>query len=344
MKKFIYISGIVIINIFVVGALFKIQHWPGAGILITLGLGLFSFGFMPLAFIQSYKGNGGKYKSLYIAGFICAFICFLGALFKIQHWQGAGWFLLIGVPLPFLYFLPLYINYHNKSKEKSSVNFLGVMFLMVYVAVFSALLAVNISREILNAFTYGEKDYAKTNDLLAIKNQQLFNKLEKAGITGNTEKITQLKTKSEAIYTKLNSIKVELVKSAEGDASLAIESGNKINSSAIVAKYESVRTMKIMKGDDGASGKASELKGLINDYREYLTSFVGNKNTHVKIITELLNTSDYSDTINGDVYKTNWENLFFPNGAYIVTVLGNLECIETNVKMAEAEVLSQIPY
>ena len=60
MKKFIYISGIVIINLFAIGALFKIQHWPGAGILITLGLGLFCLGFLPLAFIQSYKGNGKK--------------------------------------------------------------------------------------------------------------------------------------------------------------------------------------------------------------------------------------------------------------------------------------------
>jgi hypothetical protein len=340
MKKFIYISGIVIINIFVVGALFKIQHWPGAGILITLGLGLFSLGFLPLAFIQSYKGNGKKYKSLYIAGFICAFICFIGAMFKIQHWPGAGWFLMVGVPLPFLYFLPVYIYHHNKSKEKSSVNFLGVMFLMVYIAIFTAILALNVSRDVLEAFNTVEKDVAKTNDLFAIKNKQAYDTLEK--VAAYKEKTTLLKTKTEAIYNQIRNIKVELVKSADGDASPAIESGNTINSSVIFAKDESNHTTKIMRGNDGVSGKAFELKSQINAYHVFLCTQLKIDSEAENIFNELLNTSDITDTIYGETMITTWENSFFPNGAYVVTVLGNLDCIETNIRMAEAEALSYL--
>lgn len=36
MKKFIYIFGIILLNIFAFGAIFKVMHWPGAGILLSL--------------------------------------------------------------------------------------------------------------------------------------------------------------------------------------------------------------------------------------------------------------------------------------------------------------------
>jgi hypothetical protein len=340
MKKFIYISGIVVINIFVFGALFKVQHWPGAGILITSGLGLFCFCFLPLSFIQSYEGNGRKYKSLFIAGFICAFITFIGAMFKIQHWPGAGWFLLVGIPLPFAYFLPVFLHHHNKSKEKSNMNFLGVMFLMVYIALFTSILALNVSRQILENFNTGERDIAKTNDALFIKNKMMYESIEKSGIAENKEKVAQIKTKSEAIYTQINNIKLELVKSAENTDSKAIESGNKINTKEIMAKDESAGTTQILRSNEGASGKAIVLKNQINDYRDYLKSLVNSKSKSLNIIDELLSTADSPDSVGywtGGLKK--WEDQFFPNGAFLINALISLDCIETNIKLAESEAL-----
>lgn len=339
MKKLIYISGIVIINIFVFGALSKIMHWPGANILITLGLGSFCIGFLPLAFFQSYKGNGEKYKSLYIAGFICAFITFIGAMFKIEHWQGAGWFLMVGVPLPFLYFLPVYIYHQNKAKEKSAVNLLGVMFLMVYVAVFSAILALNVSRDILNTFVTTENDIAKTNDLFALKNNTMYENLEKSGIADNKEKLAQLKTKSAALCTQINNLKIELVKSAENSDSKAIEADNKINTKAIFAKDESAGTTKIMRGDDGVSGKAAELKSQINSYHVYLVTLIKSPESE-KVFNELLNTSDITESLYDETITSTWEDQFFPNGGYLISTLLSLSSIETNIRLAESEALS----
>jgi len=339
MKKFIYISGIVIINLFVVGALFKINHYPGASVMITLGLGLFCLAFMPLAFYQSYKGNGGKNKSIYISGAIVVFITFLGALFKIQHWPGAGIFLIVGIPLPFLYFLPLYIYQHNKMKEKSSINFLGVMFLMVYIAVFSAILALNVSRDILEAFNTGENDVAKTNEIYSIKNKAVYARIEKAGTAYDVKKYSLLESRSEAIYTEINNIRTELVKAVENSDSKAIEAGNKINTKAIIGKDESGKTIGIMRGTDGVSGKAADLKKLIVDYKTYLKTFTEKNKESEITIAALLNTDNITDSISGDPNGLSWENRNFPNGAYLISVLTSLSCIETNVRMAEAEAL-----
>ena len=342
MKKFIYNFGVVIINIFVFGALFKVMHWSGASILIVLGLGLFCLVFLPLAFYHSYKGNDGKYKSLYIAGFICAFITFIGAMFKIQHWPGAGWFLLVGIPLPFLYFLPVYVYHHNKSKEKSSINFLGVMFMMVYVALFTSILALNISRDIVVALSDCTYDISKTNDLFLTQNDLKYKCLEKEGLSGNKEKIMQLKAKSDAIYNQINDIKIALIKASENTDSKALEQGNKINLKAIMALDESNKTTAIMRGEHGEGGKATALKNQISDYREYLKSFVGNEKEKTAILDNLLNTSDIVDTSNGEKQTVQWEDDFFPYSTFLITVLGNLDCIATDVKMAEGEVLGEL--
>lgn len=341
MKKFIYISGIVIINFFVFGAIFKVQHWPGGGILIMLGLGLFSLGFLPLSFIKSYQGNGRKYKSLYIAGFICAFITFVGAMFKIQHWPGAGLFLLIGIPLPFLYFLPVYIYHQNRSKEKSGVNFLGVMFLMVYVAIFTSILALNVSRDILEAFNTGESDFAKTNEILAARTNRAYENLSKGGISDNVAEISMIKAKSDLLYAKLHEVKIDLIKSAEGEDSPAIE-GNNIITDNISAWDESAATTKELRGSNGASGRAKELKEMIIGYREYLKTLFHEKTEASNNIDILLSTSDAIDSQYDPTKAILWEDMYFPNGLILATALTSLDCIEINARLAEAEALEQI--
>jgi hypothetical protein len=47
MKTLAFISGALSSCISIIGILFKIQHWPGANILLVLGLGTFSTIFIP---------------------------------------------------------------------------------------------------------------------------------------------------------------------------------------------------------------------------------------------------------------------------------------------------------
>ena len=47
MKKLAYVSGALTSMMALLGILFKIQHWPGAGILLILGVGGLSLIFIP---------------------------------------------------------------------------------------------------------------------------------------------------------------------------------------------------------------------------------------------------------------------------------------------------------
>lgn len=55
MKKTMYVLGYIAAFLSTMGLLFKLQHWPGAGIMLTLGIVLLNFGFFPMYFYDRYK-------------------------------------------------------------------------------------------------------------------------------------------------------------------------------------------------------------------------------------------------------------------------------------------------
>jgi hypothetical protein len=143
MKKLIYISGIASAIILTIGTSFKIQHWPGAGILLFISITFFALFFVPAALLNNFnqeKKNG----YLYISIFVTLLISFAAVLFKIQHWPGAGILVTIALIAPFLIFLPAYIVYYNKSPYKDITNFIAVLFLLVFVAVMDALITIAV--------------------------------------------------------------------------------------------------------------------------------------------------------------------------------------------------------
>jgi len=148
MKQKKYILGLVAAIIVVLGTIFKLNHWPAAGILLTLGMLLFVLVFLPLALISNYrKENNPLYLPLYITIWITCLVVFGSMLFKIMHWPGAGTFILLALPFPFVVFLPVYLFVTSKIKNYDIYNTVFVLFLVASQGLFSAILALNVSRE-----------------------------------------------------------------------------------------------------------------------------------------------------------------------------------------------------
>lgn len=55
MKKTMYAFGYLATILITTGLLFKIQHWPGASILLVLGIALLNFGFLPILFFSRFR-------------------------------------------------------------------------------------------------------------------------------------------------------------------------------------------------------------------------------------------------------------------------------------------------
>ncbi len=104
MKNAMKISALAGTILFGFAAMFKIQHWPGAGIMLTLGAVILTFVFVPSALVVLWKETKNSRKLfLFISAFLSAGFFISGILFKIQHWEGGGVLLMLaGVSLIFL--------------------------------------------------------------------------------------------------------------------------------------------------------------------------------------------------------------------------------------------------
>jgi len=148
MKQKIYILGLVSSMLLVTGAMFKFNHWPAAGILMTIGTFLLVIMFLPAALTNHFKANGNSQnRLLYIVTYITCFVVFTGMLFKIQHWPFAGLAIMIAIPFPFIVFLPVWLYVTSKIKNFDINNTIYILFLLALQAVFTTLLALNVTRE-----------------------------------------------------------------------------------------------------------------------------------------------------------------------------------------------------
>ncbi len=148
MKQKIYTLGLIITSIIFLGALLKINHWPGGGQLLILGIVMLVIVFLPLALRNHFRTEGGrKNLLLYIVTWLTCFVVFGGMLFKLMHWPGAGIALLTALPFPYVVFLPVFLIMTSKDKNFSIHNTVAVLFLLAGTSISSALLGLNVSKE-----------------------------------------------------------------------------------------------------------------------------------------------------------------------------------------------------
>ncbi len=130
MNRLLNILSYITILLAVVGFVFKLHHWPGAGPMLIFSLGFLSLFFFPAYIVYRIKEAKERgQKTMNIIGFTCIAIFNLGTLFKIMHWPVANTLLIFSVVLFAFGFIPVYVVYHfkksNGSKEKMMYLFSG---------------------------------------------------------------------------------------------------------------------------------------------------------------------------------------------------------------------------
>lgn len=58
MKKSVFVLGFITFFLISMGLLFKIMHWPMAGIMLVCGVAAFGFGLLPVLSWQLYRKYG----------------------------------------------------------------------------------------------------------------------------------------------------------------------------------------------------------------------------------------------------------------------------------------------
>jgi len=115
-----------------IGAFFKMEHWPGANILLLLS-GLLIMISSMIEFTQLEKDS--KTRGLQIVVGVMVIACVLGAIFKIFHWPGANFIVRVAmnvtIPAAIVFFF-----FGNKEYRLSRNLVAGIFYLLLLLMIF----------------------------------------------------------------------------------------------------------------------------------------------------------------------------------------------------------------
>ncbi|MBL4592528.1 MAG: hypothetical protein JKX68_01790 [Flavobacteriales bacterium] len=180
MRKTMHITGITAAILLLFGTIFKIQHWPGAGLMYVLGATSLCFLFMPLFLTVRIKEKVGKLNIVTnVLGMLSAIALCLGILFKVMHWPWANILMNSGATLLILIFLPLYIYNGFKTNTLKTSTIVPVIIAVAGFSLMFSLVKLRNSSDVTNAILniqytiYDDTESTlKTNNslLMAIQN------------------------------------------------------------------------------------------------------------------------------------------------------------------------------
>ena len=168
MKKVMLASGAFSAFALISGSFFKVMHWPGASVCLTLGIVSVSLVFLPLmAVLKTREATSWRDKFIVIVGVLLGVLYGMSTLFAVMHWEGRTALWLTTVAVSMFVFIPVYF-FTGIRREESRLNTIVTSILLVGV---TALLFTMI----------GLRPNYKTNNMLAntyLHNETLLKKMQ----------------------------------------------------------------------------------------------------------------------------------------------------------------------
>jgi gliding motility-associated protein GldM len=210
---------------------------------------------------------------------------------------------------------------------------------MMYL-VLTALLALNVSKDILNAFSIVDETLQTSNQITESKNFQDYIELNRQkGILGEEkvakefERAMQLKELSNEIVEHIEKLKIEFIEYVDGESPFTsdgtVKSVFQLNRKDNISKATAFMT----------DGHAKELKSKIEKYRTQLLSFVDEKDIDAMSETIGLDVNEKFKNANGA--PESWETHYF-EGVIFAAGVTLLNKLVGEVRNAESGVLKYI--
>jgi flagellar motor component MotA len=339
MKKFMYVLGTIAPTFLIVGAIFKMMHWFGASILLTLGTFLLAVIYLPvfaMVSIRDTREKGKKVnKPLYIIGVIAGFIFLTGILFKINHWPGAGIALLVSVLIMVVLFIPFLVVHAIRDKENQIQNFSILIFILAMMGVNIMVIALKVSKDVL-----GTMKVSTEQSILASRSMETINilSLEEALASENdsppqTERAELLSEKSDALDTFIQELMAEIVLFTHEDNRQAVGANQSLDLDKAIQFDVHRSVSQVIFGDENIKGKGEDLVALLESYREILLENAGPE------LDSAINQLLFTGTM-GREQKT-WLSYNF-NEAPMIGALNILSNLQVRVRYLEGEVLRDL--
>ena len=214
------------------------------------------------------------------------------------------------------------------AKDTPRQKMIGMMYLVL-----TALLALNVSKDILDAFVLVNKGLENTNLNFTGHNDQLYAEFDLAKtvdprkVTLNWKLAQQVKKQSAQLTDFIDKLQKQLIAQTEGVPQLIADTMQMANINS-KDKYDVSTNILIGDSEDGSKGASRELKNRLNEYKTKLTGFILPEDR--KTVKVDINTEDPAHSEENE----NWEMYNFYNRPVVasITILSKLK---NDVKNAE---------
>lgn len=224
---------------------------------------------------------------------------------------------------------------HQTPRQKM----IGVMYLVL-----TALLALNVSKDVLNAYSVVNESVLLTNENLSRKLKDTYTNFEKSYSLNQIEvgpfwnKAKEARVLSEKMVEYIKNLRDELISNTER---IPLDSARKISLLKLQRKddYTSPTNFLIGSPEDGSNGRSGELKKKIIEYRENMLNLIDPKyRDQMKLGLET--EGEYFDASG---QKQDWEIHYF----YDIPLAADIPILNkfiTEVYNAELEVVNGLIY
>jgi hypothetical protein len=139
MNKTIRVSSLLCTIFILIGAIFKMNHWPFAALALLMGILLLNFLMLPyyISYLLKFAIDK-KIRLMILAIALAAMVLSISTLFQIQHWPGSEVVEIISsltILLMFFIVIPIIVIKINKS-EISKIQKLGLSIIYIGGAIF----------------------------------------------------------------------------------------------------------------------------------------------------------------------------------------------------------------
>ena len=227
---------------------------------------------------------------------------------------------------------------HEKLSPRQKM--IGMMYLVL-----TAMLALNVSKEAIEAFRKVDNGLTLTIKNYSLKNDVIYKEFDRAASenpakAGKYKTLAyQVKERADEAYNFIQGLKIEIIKKTEKDPETPAVNGNEVIIDKVERHIDDTNVPSEILIGANENGKANDLKALLSEYRQFLIATLDGKNpTAEEALKKSLSTED---GINRDGVKERWENLNFQTMP-LVAVICILSEYQVNVRNGETEVLNYL--
>lgn len=217
---------------------------------------------------------------------------------------------------------------NNVARMSPRQRMINLMYIVL-----TAMLALNVSSDVLNGFTQVQNSLHRTNDNLTTKNKIQFDYLselyEKNPAKAGSwyKEGTKLHGNTRELYDLIEEIKTDIAKKADGKKGDYTKLSN-------LDDLEAASAVLL----NPSSRRGEKLRQAIDEYRTYVTTLVPDSVKRA-VIEEMLSTK--VDGVKGTVGQVKWEEKLFDNMPAIAAVT-MLTKLQNDVNQAESEALANL--